>query len=264
MAPRTRVVFATHRVPSDDEVLLAIPALSGSSRLQIQSVFIRDANLRIAANLPFTREILPSGTVRNLSLSKIDDHYRSMANRLRERVETLAVRLGYPTTFSEVEARDYSALSPLTDDADFVAITQPDVIAPVADHNQGEISPVVQCRTTTLFVNEPWLSGTSVVVAYEGTRTDVALEIADRYATQAKLPLVVIAPKGLDCTTIEAQHTVHFSAEDWNDAAIAALCRQHDARLLVLGTASHGHWQAVARLLIETTPCSILQVVTRA
>lgn len=262
MQRRTRVVFAVHRVPTDDDVLLALPFLSGSQQLQIQSVLIRDTNLVRAAALPATQEVLPSGTVRKLSSLKVDEHFAAMANRLRERVEMLAARHGYPATFREVEGQDYSALEPLTENADFVAITRPDQGAKTPDQIHAD-SPI-RCRKTTLFINEPWMSGSCVLMAYEGSQSESALDIADRYAQQARLPLVVVAPENLDVVPIEARHRVQRVSELWNDATMATLCRRHDARLLVLGEASQSGWQDVARLLIESVPCSILQVVPQS
>ena len=261
MSQRTRVVFAVHRVPADDDVLLAIPALSGSRQLQIQSVLIRDANLVRAAALAATREVLPGGVVRNLSPQKIDQHFTAMASRLRERVEALAARFGYPATFREMEGQDYSALEPLAHEADFVAITRPDAIG--ATPTGTDADTPVPCRTTTLFINEPWLSGSSVLVAYEGRHSEKALEIAERYARQAELPLVLITPDGLPSASIDPSYTVHRATTPWSDTTIATLCHQHNARLLVLGGRSQSDWQAVARLLLESVPCSILQVVAQ-
>lgn len=259
MTKPTRIVYAADRVPSDDAALRAIEVLTGSRQLQIQSVFIRDSNLTRAATLSLTREVSREGTIRPLSPDNINAHFKATAERMRAYIERLAGQLGYAATFSEMEGLGLSAVEILGSAADFVAIVNPAPETRSAPHNRT--LPRIRCRTTTLFVNEPWLSGTTVLIAYEGDQSSAALDVAERYALQTNRPLVLLTPSGLETTTLPPHHTVHKISGEWNEAAIASACRQLNAHLLVLGYSTSEAWESGPSYLINSTSCSILEVL---
>ena len=111
-----------------------------------------------------------------------------------------------------------------------------------------------------LVVNEPWLSGRSVVVVYEGERSRDALNLGARYANNAGLALTVAAPSGTVRPNAPQIADARWIEMAWDEEALASLCQKHDARLLVLSRSDAPQLTSMLPKLMDRVPCSILRL----
>jgi hypothetical protein len=118
--------------------------------------------------------------------------------------------------------------------------------------------PLLRLHGNLLFVNEPWESGSSIVVLCEDQDavSGRALAIARRIADVEGLPLLLATRDSVESNL--ADRIVHVT--DWSEAEIAALCEAQDARLLVLSSLEQLDWQLLVPALAERLPCSLLRL----
>ncbi len=118
------------------------------------------------------------------------------------------------------------------------------------------LGPLASQARRILFVNAPWSSGSSVVVlGTDGT----AIRTGERLATAEELRLV-LAVRAQDTAPTPPPGATLLELEDWREDALADLCLQQDARLLIVPGSESLDTDTLLTSLLDRLPCSLLKL----
>ncbi|MDZ7669002.1 MAG: hypothetical protein U5Q16_06100, partial [Gammaproteobacteria bacterium] len=163
--------------------------------------------------------------------------------------------------FLVTRGQTVAELNRVTEDFDFVLVARGLRASRLrARHGQSFIGVLEQPKSM-LFVNEPWASGSSVVVLDGSVDT---LRAAARLAELEDLRLVVAnSPPGSRTSARSAAipaGAVERTLTDWEEESIADLCLAEDARLLIVPATGQFHWAGLIASLMDRLPCSVLKL----
>jgi hypothetical protein len=260
-AVRVLVTFdCTH---PNERVLNALVRLLGAVDIDVTGLYVEDEDLLRAANLPGLREISLSGEEAALDIARIVRDVAGEAASAQRSFERLAGRLaarheGLQHHFLVARGRIAEETGRAAVQSDFVVITRALRASFLRPRLARTYEGLVRQSKHVLFVNEPWASGTSVVVL---SGSDEALRYATRLAAAEGLRLVIAAPRGeaVDAAALPHTTTVRHLA-DWEEATIAELCLSENARLLVMPARGDLDWQELLLSLADRIPCSLLKL----
>jgi nucleotide-binding universal stress UspA family protein len=260
-AIRVLVTFdCTH---PNERVLSALVRLLGAVAVDVTGLYVEDEDLLRAASLPGLREISLSGKEATLDIARIVRDVAREAASAQRSFESLARRLASEHErlqhhFLVARGRIAEEMGRAALEADLVVVTRalrPSFLRPRLARAYEDL---VRQSRQVLFVNEPWASGTSVVVLHG---SDAALAYGARLAAAEGLRLVLAAPPGeaVDTAGLPRAPTVRHLA-DWEEETIAELCLSENARLLVMGARADLDWQELLLSLADRIPCSLLKL----
>lgn len=263
-----RVLLALDDVRPDADVLRALQSLLDLDALEMTGLFLEDEELLRAARLPGFREIDFSGAALPLDRERLlrdmalqaraaEEAFRALAERLTREHWRLAHR------FRVARGRFAEELDRAAAEADFVLVTRRARGGGFRQRLGRTFANLVRQPRHVLFVNEPWASGTSVVVVNAG-RT--ALDHAALIAEAQGLRLVIANPVAVPPppATRLPPNTVVRQLTSLDEQAIADLCLREDARLLVLPELPGLDWAELLLTLTDRLPCSILKLAEPA
>lgn len=263
---RIRVLLALDGGQPDERVLRAVWQLLRADGLDLVGLYVEDEDLLRAATLPCLREVSLTGQEAALDTARLTRDMarhvaaaRSAFEALAERLAPDARQLAHRFTvarghFAEVLGREAVA-------CDFLMVTRPRRAISLRRRLGNELAQLSSVPKHTLFVNEPWASGSSVVVLHGN---DAALEQARRLAEVEGLALVVALPVGAAPPAAERlpPNTRVRQLPRWEEQSIAELCLREDARVLVLSQLGDLDWTALVGSLVDRLPCSLLKLAS--
>lgn len=264
VSPSARLLVALESSAPNEQALRMVCTLMGPDGLDVTALYVEDQDLLSAANLPGLREISLSGEQTTLDPARVARDMAVEAATVRRAFEALAERLNIEHRrlhhrFRVARGHMAEELGRAAADSDFVMITRSLKGNCLQSRLGRSFTPLVRQHKHVLFINEPWASGSSVVVLDGG---DLALGYAARLAESEHLRLVVATAAGqLDRDRLPANATIRNLAEQ-DEASIAALCVQEDARLLVLAERPDLDWVELLVSLMDKLPCSMLKLAT--
>ncbi|HEX7036892.1 MAG TPA: hypothetical protein VF210_14040 [Pseudomonadales bacterium] len=263
-----RVLLALDDARPDVNVLRALQSLLDLDALEMTGLFLEDEELLRAALLPCFREISYSGVAAPLDRDRLlrdmalqaraaEEAFRALAEHLTREHWRLAHR------FLVARGRFAEELDRAAAEAEFVLVTRRARGAGLRQRLGHTFANLVRQPRHVLFVNEPWASGSSVVVVNAG-RT--ALDHAARIAETQGLRLVVANPVAVPPPAAARlpRDAVVRQLTALDEQAIADLCLREDARLLVLPELPDFDWAELLLSLTDRLPCSILKLAEPA
>lgn len=253
---RIRVLLAFDHANLAEELLRQLPDWLGSDALDLIGMYIEDEDLLRASELPGLQEISLTGQVLTLNANRIREQVRREAAQIRSAFEMLARRLRMQHRFITVSGRTSDALCRAAEQADFVLVTRSLRTSGLRPRSGRHFAALARLPHQTLFINEPWESGSTVVVLDGAPEV---LRIARRFAAAQGLRLVIVAPAESAAVPADAD-VVRVPAARWNEDGIADVCLAVDARLLVLPPRDDLDSAELLVRLMDRLPCSLLQV----
>ncbi len=257
-----RVLLAIDSDRPNEEVLRTVVALLGPQQLDLTALYVEDEDLLRAAALPGLREISSSGQQSNLEPARVAADIAREADAARRAFDALAQRLMAEHRQLQHRfrvARGYlvEELAQAAADSDFVMVTR--TLRGNCLHGRlaRSFAGLIRQPRHVLFVNEPWASGSSVVVLQGNP---LALDYAARLAASEGLRLVVAVPDATGARPDLPAAATLRQVPRWDEESIAELCLAEDARLLVLPELSDLDWTELLVSLMDRLPCSVLKL----
>jgi hypothetical protein len=249
----TRVLVALDCAHPSTEALEQLVRLLGAEHLELTGLYIEDEDLLRAAGIPGLREISLSGHVSELTADRLrGDMDRDLA-RIRGAFEQLAERLRLRHHFSVARGRLADALSAAASESDFVVVSRTVRVSGLRTRAGPYFDLLLKQPKGILFVNEPWASGSSVIVL--GTEP-AALAAAAGIAEAEHVRLVVALLQHIPQPESLPHGAQVVRIADRGVNAIAELCLRRDARLLVLPADAGLDTGAV----LDRVSCSVLKL----
>ena len=253
----TRVLIAFDCAHPNREILLHLPQLIGSESLELTGLYVEDEDLMRAACLPGLREISLSGQELELTLERLQEEMATDLSRIREAFESIARTMRLRHRFEVARGRITEALCAAAQQSDFVLVTRTLRHSGLRPRMGTQFGPLLTQSKRILFVNEPWASGTSIVVVGDDS---AAIDAGARLATAEALKLVIALPAGAEPSPGASAASTIVRLTHWTEDSIADLCLVRDARLLILpGDESLDAGALLARLM-DRLPCSLLKL----
>ncbi len=259
MTPPKRILCLLDYGTVDTDALGLIGPTTGESDHELVGLYVEDEDLRRAALLPGLTEV----RVRNpgmiaLEQAGLAEALKSQAQRVRDAFEHTARRFNLACSFQVVRGRTVEVLLEAAVTSDLVMITRPLRSAGIRTRDAHQFAPLLRDHSNVLFVNEPWSSGHSIVLLYNGEDPTAAetLATARRLAETETLPLIIASPSGTSPREGERKALL----PNWSEEAIIALCEREDARLLVLSEIPGIDWRDLVPALAQRLSCSLLKV----
>lgn len=260
-----RVLVTVRGSGPNEDALRAVWSLLDSQTLEMTGLYVEDEDLLRAAALPCFREISFAGTESALDASRLARDMDSEAAAARHAFEALAGRLAGEHRrllhrFLVTRGRIAEELVRAAAESDFVLMTRAPGGFGLRHRIGRELARLVQQPKHVLLVNEPWASGSSIVVL-QGS--DLALDHAVRLARAQHLRLVVAIPIAAPPPDRLPANASVRQLTRWDEAAFAELCLREDARLLILPELEGLDWAELLISLMDKLPCSVLKLADR-
>jgi len=253
----TRVLVALDFAHPSGELLQRLPELLGSTHLELTGFYVEDEDLLRAARLPGLREISLAGQELELSLDRLQRDLAMEVQRVRSAFESIARELSMRCRFEVARGQAAEALSQAASASDFVIVTRTLRASGLRPRRGPQFGPLLQCSRRILFVNEPWASGTTVVVLGDDP---AALAAGRRIARTEALGLVVAVRASMPVPEDLPAEARVVRLTEWTEDAIAHLCLVQDARLLITPGDDSFDTTALLCSLMDRLPCSLLKL----
>lgn len=212
-----RVLLALSAGGADAASLRASVGLAASLSVELEALFLEDADLFTSSTLPFACEILPSGAQRPVAAERLGDALRAQAETLRRQLARQAEPAQVKWSFRTLRARRVSTLLELSAGRDVVV---------AAWQRRMRWSGVAGVRPLA----KP------VVLAYESAAPPAgAMEIAVRLARNLSTELVLLGPAGEAPPAVESDVQVRrLVREDATMPGLLAALAALPVEMLVL------------------------------
>lgn len=262
-----RIVIALDPASPNADAFAALHALTagrlagdGEQPLEVCGLFVEDDDVLRYSSLPFARQVcVSSGVLEEVSVLRLEQQLRARAARMRTTFEVAVRAFQGSARFDVRRGGVVAELRAAAGDADLLVIAR---CGAGAGHRAWFGVPIDALLAappcSTLFVQEPWRTGTSVLVASIDNATpmpDVARHGA-RIAQADRLQL-----HELDFVSDGVSAATQFGAEPpLTTANLIRACQRLHARVLVLPdvAAVRTHVDLVA--LVSEVPASVLLV----
>ena len=261
-ADRLRVLISFDSCHPTQELLSLLPQLLGPAELELTGLYVEDEDLARAARLPLLREVTLKGQLSQLNEERVRDEQSREAAAIRGAFEQLASRMRLQHRFIVTRGRATEELVRIAGDADFVMVARALRTSGLRARSGTHYGALVRQPKNMLFVNEPWRSGSSIVVLHG---TPQATASGRRFAAADDLPLILAVPPqeargamGTEDLPEGVARRVVLSS--WSEEAIADLCLAEDARLLVVPRTDNLDLSELLPKLMDRLPCSVLQL----
>jgi hypothetical protein len=259
-----RVLVTFDCTHPDPRLLRQLTKLLGASRLDVTGLYVEDEDLLRAASLPGLHEVSLSGQQTELSAARITREFEREAAAAASAFERLALQLAAEHAqlahrFLVTRGRIVEEIGRAAHDYDFVMVTRALRATGLRPRIGRSYHDLVQSSKQVLFVNEPWASGSSIVVL-QGSAA--AMDYARRLAAAEGLRLVVAVPEAAAAVPVSnaPPRTSIRPLPDWKEETIADLCLVEDARLLVIDARDDIDWRELLLSLMDKLPCSLLKL----
>lgn len=255
-----RVLIAFDSGHLSEQLLRQLPHWLGADALEMIGLYVEDEDLLRAARLPGLREISFSGQPSSLEPQRIGEALAREAAAARSAFELLASRLAtehrqLAHRFVVARGRVTDELCHAADESDFVMVTRTLRATGLRPRLGPSFRELIRQPRHVLFVNEPWASGTSVVVL-DGDAS--ALGYGRRLAEAENLRLVLALPPDAPEPTEPGLTTRRLP--DLDEERIAELCHREDARLLIVSPSGEVDLTGLLTSLMDRLPCSLLKL----
>jgi hypothetical protein len=256
-----RVLVAFDCAGPSEEVLLGVAQLLEFDRLEVTGLYVEDEDLLRAASLPGLREVTLAGHASALDAERIATEIAREGDRARAAFEALTSsllrrQLKFTHRFAITRGRIAEALDRAAAESDMVLVTRTLRGSGLRPRQARAFTSLVRQPRHILFINEPWPTGSSVVVL-DGIRGSI--EQAARLARSQNLRLVVALRPDQDVPELPpgatARRLSHLA-----EAAIADFCLREDARVLVLPPTEGIDVAELLVSLADRLPCSLLKL----
>lgn len=248
----------------DHDVLVTLARLLHPRGLDLTGLYVEDEDLLRAATLPGLHEISLSGRQLTLDPDRLTRDIAMEAAAARRAFDELAQGLAQQHErlqhrFLVARGHAMEELHRAAADFDFVLVGRGLRASRLRARHGRSFSQILTQPKSILFVNEPWASGSSVVVLAGNPQT---LEAAARLADIEGLRLVAALPPGNAAESGDAlpDGAIRRPLPDWEEETIADLCLAEDARLLVVPAAGRLDWPQLIASLMDRLPCSVLKL----
>ena len=162
-----RVIAATSMVPADSSWLDVVRDLSSEFADELRGLFVEDVNALRSAALPFTQEVgATSGTVRPFEVEDLERMMEIQARRTRQSLLSVAAEVGRSLSFDVMRGS--------LDDVALRFVKEKDLLVLPALSRAGRLA-----------------SASVQVLVQESNSGDRAREVAQRLASQWKIPLML-------------------------------------------------------------------------
>jgi nucleotide-binding universal stress UspA family protein len=260
-ARRRRLLVALDNAGPCDGAMRTLARLLAATPLEITGLFLEDEDLLRAAALPGMQEITLGGQAASLNAERISRDMAGAAAAARRAFDALTRHLA--SEHGRLEYRFQVARGHISEELDRAAAGQDVVVVTRAWRTAGlrsrlgrTYSALARQPLSVLLINEPWASGSSVVVL-DGDSATIAY--AARLAQLEGVRLVVAQPPDARNPKLQDGAEVRPLA-DLKEATLADLCLVEDARLLVLPPLADADWTELLVSLIDKLPCSLLKL----
>ena len=257
-----RILYMLDYGTSDTEALRLMRALSDAGEPELTGLYVEDEDLERAMRLPGLAEVnVRQKGAAALQPGQLQQDLRAHADTTRSLFERSASRLDITCTFRRIRGRTGEAVVDAAATSDLVVVTRPLRAFGLRARQAAQFDALIRAHSNVFFVNEPWSSGSSIVVLVDGEAHEQrhALRLARRLAEVEGLPLVAGSP--VAAPVAAADRTARLDA--WTQRGIVDLCEAEDARLLVLPELEQIDWQQLVPALAERLSCSVLKVAAR-
>ncbi len=262
-----RVLVALDNALPNERALRLLTLLDRSAALALTGLFVEDEDLLRAATLPGLREISLTGQQLSLEPERIARDLAQAAASARKAFDDLASHLArsgdsltgrFRHRFVVARGRISEEFHRAAERCDVVMVTRGLRATGLRPRQGRTFLTLVSQPKPVLIVNEPWDSGTSVVVVGNDQR---ALETAATLARADDLRLVVARLAGTTppAGTPPEEAELH-ELEDLTEDTIARVCVDADARLLVVPAGTDLDWAELLVSLMDKVPCSLLKL----
>jgi len=271
-----RVLVSLDYARPDEAVLRALADLLGSRPIELTALHVVDEDLERAAALPGLLEISLSGQSGALDPGRLSRELAAEADAARLAFELIARRLAaehgrWSHRFEIAAGQTGVELDRAAGDCDFILVTRALRRGGLRTRLARGYLALLRRPQPVLFVNEPWASGSSVVVLAdkrdatapeavaspgESGAKESAVSQAERLARQQGLRLVVAVAPGMAAP----QDAIVRMLRDSDETSIADLCLAEDARLLVIPTGTDLDLTELLLSLMDKLPCSLLKL----
>lgn len=248
----TQVLVALEGAEPSSDVLAQLSRVLDSETFELVGLLVEDEDLLQASRLPVFREISLAGEVIDTDPANLRTGMLREMQRIRAAFESAVQGQRFQSRIEVMRGRWIDSVMGAADDSALVLVSRCDRAHGMRLRAAPHFAPLLRPGRNVFIVNEPWRSGQAVVVLGGDPE---AVRIGHRLAAPDKLDLVVVLPYGARPEEQLPQGTIVERVNSLSDAVIAALCRQWDARLLILKAAADG--PSTMRLLDEL-PCSLL------
>lgn len=257
----SRVLFLLDYGSQEAEALRTVAALSGGQPLEVQGLFVEDEDLIGAAQLPCVAEV----SVHTHEVTQLNPETTSVALSqhaifVRNVFETSARRHRLTHTFEISRGRTIEKCLEAASGRDIVVVNRPLLGAGLRARGGAQFASFAAAQADILFVNEPWQSGSSVVVMCPpGEEQSRVVEKARSIATAEGLNLVLATVQGPDPENgPDADEVVQLAS--FSEEALVDLCQVKDARLIVIPGGDGVNLQRLLTALLDRLSCSLLCV----
>ena len=264
MTERAQVVFVFDCGSADLAALRAIRPLAGGVVPRVMGLFIEDEALYGAAALPGVVEVsLASLKAEHLDPARMRQDLERHAQEMRSRFEQSAQHLRLHHSFKTLRGEPAEMLSNVAGRSDFVVLCRPQRGAGFRSRRLVHLDHLMSRYRQLMFVNEPWETGSRVVVVAGGATPagDYAVGKGADIAAAEGLEFVIAtaadASRRLDQAAVPGRLV---ALEEISEATIVTLCQREDARLLVVDVDEQLDWQALLDRLLDRLACSLLIV----
>jgi hypothetical protein len=248
----------------DQDVVVTLTKLLRPRGLDLTGLYVEDEDVLRAAALPGLHEISFSGRQFTLDADRLSRDMAVEAAAARRAFNELAQGLARQHErlrhrFLVTRGRAMEELQRTAADFDFVLVARGLRASRLRARHGRHFTQMLTQPQSILFVNEPWASGSSVVVLAGDSQT---LQAAARLADIEGLRLVVALPPGEDDASGHGlpDGSIQRTLTNWQEETIADLCLAEDARLLIVSATGQLDWPQLIASLMDRLPCSVLKL----
>lgn len=262
---RSRMLLAMDCDKPDAAAVRVLFEIASDEAVEMVGLYVEDEELLRAANLPGLKEIFVSGRSERLDPERIAHDLSRQAAAAQRGFDDLARQLaaehrGLQSHFLRARGRLAEELDRAAAETDMVLVARSQS-GGLRRHHGVTFRGLLHRPGHVLIVNEPWDSGTAVVVV----PAPGAVPVAERLARAEGLRLVIAAADDRSAGLAE----VPFGAQvrrlaRIDEATLADLCLAEDARLLVVGADGGLDQDVLVTSLMDRLPCSVLRLAPAA
>ena len=258
-----RILVALDPATPRSEIFSALAALLEEPGAELRGLYIEDERLFRLASLPFAREVRTSlPGPRAFSVTELQRDVAESATQLRQAFETEARRMRIRHSFRVRRGDVLRVIQSEATENDLLVIGRSIKSAGTRTWHGVTVARIVERPASSmLFVNEPWESGHAVAVLMDSSHgARKGLDMGARIAERGGLDLTVLMLPGEEVLEAIPKNAEQRTLSEVDNAGVAQLCRELDARVLILADSKPVHRHIDLAALIETLPTSIILV----
>lgn len=259
-ASAARVLVALDGARPDESAMRTLTAMVSHQAVELTALYVEDEDVLRAAALPGALEVSLSGAQSTLDPRRLAEDMARDASAVRQAFEIMARHIA--ERHDRLRHRFVVARGRLTDEisraaaqADVVMVARAVRLTGLRPRLAPAFIDLVHQPRHVLFVNEPWLTGSSIVTL---GGSQAALDYAARLAEVENLRLVIAAPPGQQAEPPPGVPVRQLASSEAQ--AVAELCLKEDARLLVVPALPGVEVHALLVSLMDRLPCSLMKL----